>query len=320
MSAVPSNPATRWPPQGSGVARLNLQDLLALEAQGVRLARRRQGVRELGERHSRRLRARGLAYAESRPYQAGDDVRSIDWRVTARTARTHTKLFEEEREQPVWLCVDLRDSMHFGTRAAFKSVHAAHVAALLGWSALAGGDRVACLAWTRAGAVIRPPRRGREGLLAALGLLVRAGLDADSAIATRGAARMLAAPLIGSAGSRSRVYVLSDFIGFDAAAHTDLRSLAHRHALTLLQVIDPFEQSPPQLEGAWMVDASGGPVRFDPEAMAERPDAPARLSEQLTGIAMATGAGFFGALTTEAPCAVAERLLHGARPDGGLRR
>jgi len=321
MAAILSNPASRWPPLGSGVAHVRLEDLLALEAQGVRLARHREGTRDSGERHSARLRARGLAYAESRPYQTGDDARSIDWRVTARTTRTHTKLFEEEREQPVWLCVDLRESMHFGTRAAFKSVQAAHVAALLGWSALAGGDRVGCLALTSDGPKIRPPRRGRPALLAVLGLLVRAaGLvaRADTRAGTA-AVRVAAGPLIDAAGSRARVYVLSDFIAFDAAAFTELRALAHRHLLTLLQVVDPFEQSPPPLPGAWMSDAHGRPTRFDPQAMSERPDTPQRLGERLEQIATLTGAGFFTTLTTEAPRSVAKRLLAGARPRTGAR-
>ncbi len=313
-----TSPASRWPPQNTGVARVLLHDLLALEGSGVQLAQRRAGVRELGERRSQRLRARGLTYAESRPYQVGDDARSIDWRVTARSARTHTKLFEEEREQPVWLCVDLRPTMHFGTRAAFKSVHAAHVAALLGWSAMAAGDRIGCLTWSPRGITALPPRRGRPALLAALGLLARAGLKAEDnvALVPTGRIRATASALLAAAGSRTQLYVLSDFLAFDEVAFTELSTLGRRHRLAMLQVIDPFEEAPPALNGAWAIDDGGQPVRYDARTMSGRADTPARLAERLAGIATRTGGHHCLARTTESPAAVAARLLGAAERSG----
>lgn len=310
--------ASRWPPRNTGVARVLLQDLLGLEGPGVELAQRRAGVRELGERRSQRLRARGLTYAESRPYQVGDDARSIDWRVTARSARTHTKLFEEEREQPVWLCVDLRQTMHFGTRAAFKSVHAAHVAALLAWSAMAAGDRIGCLAWTPNGITALPPRRGRPALLAALGLLARAGLEALATPApeSTGRIRATASALLESAGSRAQIYVLSDFVAFDEVAFTELTALGRRHRLAMLQVIDPFEEAPPALNGAWAIDDGGQPMRFDARTMSGRADSPVRLGERLAGVAARTGGHHCSARTTESPAAVAARLLGAAGRPG----
>ena len=85
---------------------------------------------------------RGMEFDESRLYQAGDDVRTIDWRLMARTGRVHTKLFHEERERPVRMLVDARPSMRFGTRDSFKSVLAARAAATLAWAARDAGDRV----------------------------------------------------------------------------------------------------------------------------------------------------------------------------------
>jgi len=87
-------------------------------------------------------RGRGMEFDEARIYQPGDDARAIDWRVTARTGKMHTKLFHEERERPVLILVDLRASMHFGTRTQFKSVLAATIAAELAWVGIDGGDRV----------------------------------------------------------------------------------------------------------------------------------------------------------------------------------
>jgi Uncharacterized conserved protein (some members contain a von Willebrand factor type A (vWA) domain) len=92
--------------------------------------------------HDSRFRGRGMDYLESRAYQAGDDIRNMDWRVTARTGIAHTKLFQEERERPIYLLVDNNPSMRFATRGQFKSVIAAQIAAALGWSAVQQGDRV----------------------------------------------------------------------------------------------------------------------------------------------------------------------------------
>ena len=89
-----------------------------------------------------RFRGRGMEFDESRPYQPGDDPRSIDWRVTARSTTAYTKLFREERERPVLIAVDLRSNMHFATRGCFKSVNASHAAALLDIHRRVRGGRV----------------------------------------------------------------------------------------------------------------------------------------------------------------------------------
>ncbi len=89
-----------------------------------------------------------MNFSEVRPYQAGDDIRAIDWRVTARTGKTHTKLFTEEREQPVMLLIDLGTSMKFGSQLLLKSVQAAHFASLLSWLAVSEQDRIGAIIYT----------------------------------------------------------------------------------------------------------------------------------------------------------------------------
>ena len=96
------------------------------------------------------VKGRGMEYDESRPYQAGDEIRHIDWRVTARTGKAHTKLFREERERPVWLWIDFRAPMFFATRGRFKSVLAAELAALFAWTAARQGDRVGGMVFAEA--------------------------------------------------------------------------------------------------------------------------------------------------------------------------
>jgi uncharacterized protein (DUF58 family) len=87
-------------------------------------------------------KGRGMEFDEARHYQPGDDIRAIDWRVTARTGKTHTKIYREEKERPVFILCDLSNSMHFGSQLMFKSVQAAHLASLIAWSAAQKGDRV----------------------------------------------------------------------------------------------------------------------------------------------------------------------------------
>jgi uncharacterized protein (DUF58 family) len=91
------------------------------------------------------LRGRGMEYAESREYSIGDDARHIDWRLTARTGRAHTKLFQAERERLSLIVADTAPSLYFGTRVRFKSVQAARAGAVAAWAAVRDGDRVAAL-------------------------------------------------------------------------------------------------------------------------------------------------------------------------------
>lgn len=98
--------------------------------------------------HRSRTRGRGMEYTDVRNYQAGDEIRHMEWRITARTGRPHIKLYEEERERPVVILVDFNPSMYFGTRIAFKSLIAAHLASLIAWTANSTGDRVGGLAFS----------------------------------------------------------------------------------------------------------------------------------------------------------------------------
>lgn len=92
--------------------------------------------------HHSKLRGRGVDFDQVRVYQAGDDVRNIDWRVTARTQEPHTKLFHEERERPIFILVEQSQRLFFGSGLMFKSVLAAQAAALFGWAALGHNDRI----------------------------------------------------------------------------------------------------------------------------------------------------------------------------------
>ena len=112
-----------------------------------------------------RNKGRGMEFDEVRHYQTGDDIRAIDWRVTARTGKTHTKLFREELERPVLIATDLSASMHFGSQLLFKSVQAAHLAALVAWHAKNRGDRLGGIVFTQNEHLELKPRSRKEGVL-----------------------------------------------------------------------------------------------------------------------------------------------------------
>ena len=112
-----------------------------------------------------RSKGRGMEFDEVRHYQTGDDIRAIDWRVTARTGKTHTKLFREEVERPVLITTDLSASMSFGSELLFKSVQAAHLAALVAWHAKSRGDRIGGIVFNQVKHLELKPRSRRAGVL-----------------------------------------------------------------------------------------------------------------------------------------------------------
>jgi uncharacterized protein (DUF58 family) len=190
-----------------------------------------------------------MDYAESRLYSPGDDVRRIDWRVTARTGRTHTKLFELERSNDVYCIVDQRAPMRFGTRAAFKSVVAAQVAALAGWAAAEGGDRFGALIAGEHDGSIRVG--AAEGSTPALCAALAAVASDDAALAaqapggdapvTQTALDHLAARAAGEAAIGTRFVVVSDFADPDAAVSSAVKMLRARGDVVLVWVFDPME-------------------------------------------------------------------------------
>ena len=112
-----------------------------------------------------RSKGQGMEFDEVRHYQTGDDVRAIDWRVTARTGKTHTKLFREEVERPVLIATDLTASMKFGSQLLFKSVQASHVASLIAWHVKARGDRIGGIVFNNSDHCELKPRSRKAGVL-----------------------------------------------------------------------------------------------------------------------------------------------------------
>ena len=184
-----------------------------------------------------------MEYSESRIYFPGDDIRSIDWRVTARTGRVHTKLFNEERDRPVLFVVDLGDHMRFGTRQAFKSVVAAEAASLLAWTAADHGDRVGGLVLAGAHAAESRFRSGRRGALALFRTLARCEVEAREPAG--GGIEDAVSRLHKVARPGTLVITISDFSRMRDSMGEQFAKLRERNDLLCVWVYDRLEAVPP---------------------------------------------------------------------------
>lgn len=184
------------------------------------------------------FKGRGMEFDETRLYQPGDDIRSIDWRVTARTGKTHTKLFREEREKPVFISVDNRASMQFATRGVFKSVQAKKLAALLAWIANHQGDRIGGQIFSETSCREFKPQNGKHYVLHLLNGLVNPEKREEN---TFNLDHVLAR-LSQHARPGSLVYVISDFRGMNALTENYLSKLSEHSDVVLIFIYDPLEK------------------------------------------------------------------------------
>jgi len=194
--------------------------------------------------HTSVFRGRGMEFDESRPYAPGDDARYLDWRVTARTSRPHTKLFREERERPVLLAVDYRATMRFATQGSFKTVVAARLAAVLAWRAEQEGDRVGGCIFSEQGRLEIRPQRGKPAVLRWLDRLVAQATPeptTDTARTPGLALRDTLTRLPQQARPGSLLFILSDFRDIDAQGWISLARLSRHSEVVLVFIHDPLE-------------------------------------------------------------------------------
>ena len=154
---------------------VDLAELVRLQfkARGYTFMPRQPVHSALAGRHASRLRGRGLNFEEIRGYLPGDDIRSMDWRVTARTGKPHVRVYTEERDHPVLLLIDQRQNMFFGSRRAMKSVVAAEAAALAAWRVFQQGDRVGAIVFNDREIVEIKPQRSRDQVMRILETVTR---------------------------------------------------------------------------------------------------------------------------------------------------
>ncbi len=187
-------------------------------------------------------KGRGMEFDEVRLYQPGDDIRSIDWKVTARTGKPHTKIFREERERPVFISVDRRRTMHFATRGLFKSVQAARLSALIAWAAQHHGDRIGGQIFAEDYCQELKPQNGRHGVLRFLNALVKP----SSAFKQAFSFERVLARLQHHARPGSLIYLVSDFRGLGESSEAYMAKLSRHCELVLIFIYDPLEMALPE--------------------------------------------------------------------------
>ena len=239
--------------------RIDLAHLRRLQgsAKALSFLPRQPARSVLNGRHASRLRGRGLNFEELRDYMPADDVRSIDWKVTARTGKPHVRVFTEERDRPALIVVDQRMSMFFGSVLNMKSVTAAECAALAAYRILDQGDRVGGIVFgDQTLAEIRPQRskaalnRFLTALADANGLLRADALDVEPIPLNR-----VLQSVARIAPRNHIVIVLSDFDGIDDQTHRLVSGLSRHNDLVLGLVSDPFAHELP--EGLKLVVSDG---------------------------------------------------------------
>ena len=231
--------------------RVTREELLQLRhsVRDLPLDSRKAATSVISGAHVSRFRGRGMDYLESRGYQPGDDIRSMDWRVTARSGRAHIKVYQEERERPIVVMLDLGPGMFFATRGAFKSVIAARAAALIGWTAVHNGDRIGALLFNGGHHELRP-LGGSRGVLRLIRTLVEM---TDPARAPGGRSDSDSGQHLNDALMRLRrvarpgslVFLLSDFYGCDTDTRRHLQYLRKHNDVIALQIVDTLEMAPP---------------------------------------------------------------------------
>jgi len=217
-------------------------------AQSININAQSKALALLAGRRKIRQRGRGVDFEEVRLYAPGDDVRSIDWRVTARSGDPHTKLFHEDREQPIVLLVDLRSPMWFGSRNRFKTVLASNIASLLALAGLVAAERVGGKDMTKSGLFEIKPQRSKRSVLRLLRLMESA--TAPSASSNNGESdtwSIALSQLKSLSRPGARLMLISDFTDLltDTSVEKTLRDIVSHRQVVCFKITDPLDAELP---------------------------------------------------------------------------
>lgn len=236
----------------------------------------------LAGRHASRLRGRGLNFEEIRRYLPGDDIRSMDWHVTARTRKPHVRVYTEERDHPVLLLIDQRQNMFFGSRRAMKSVVAAEAAALAAWRVFSQGDRVGAVVFNDHDIIEIKPHRSRNQVLRILEAVTRYNhlLSAESAVEPNPAMYNEALRRVLRLATHDYLVTsISDGFGIDAETfRLGTQIAAHNDAIVLF-IYDALEAELPDA-GRLVFGQAGRQLEIDSGAISLRKKFSARFRDR----------------------------------------
>lgn len=240
--------ATNNTPSGAYVSLEALQQLRHMAKQCLMRTGKSSAAR--GGHHQSRMVNRGMEFEDVRPYQAGDDIRSIDWRVTARTQVTHSKRYSEEKEKPIITVVDQRRSSFFGSQPCFKSVYSCQLAAIINWATVASGDRSGGVVLGCENIHDTRPARSHKTVNRWLQQLATANhqLSAtarDTQTLSDGLQHVMRTTHTGT-----EIILLSDCYDLNEQCEQHLFYLSRRHRITMVWVVDQLEMALPAMTTA----------------------------------------------------------------------
>jgi uncharacterized protein (DUF58 family) len=228
--------------KAEGITWISPQSLIQLRQKASQISLNKSIIHaKQGGAYLSSFKGRGMEFDESRIYQAGDDIRNMDWRVTARTGTAHTKVFQEERERPVLLCLDLNASMMFATRNKFKSVIATEIAALISWSAANNNDRIGGLIFSSDEHHEIKPRRGKAAVLDFIGRATKHKAWTHQHSESKRNMVTAISRLRKVTRPGSLVFMISDFRHMDEKAYSHLANIARHNDIVLIKITDPIE-------------------------------------------------------------------------------
>lgn len=205
-----------------------------------------------------KIRGQGMDFDQIRQYQFGDDIRSIDWKSSARLQKTYIKTYKEERQRPIFLLIDLNNSMLFASKKAFKSVVSARLATLFAFLALKLNDKIGVIIYSQNHHFELKPKSPKTAINLLIGALVELHakalqeIDNNRPKAHPNTFEFALSRLNHATKSGSLAIIISDFFDFDVAAQTWVQRLSKRNQVWLNFVYDPLEQAPPKADDYWV--------------------------------------------------------------------
>jgi len=243
--------------QGDGLVYANLNELrrLQFKTRGFSFLPNQPANSLLSGKHVSKLRGRGLNFEELRHYRPGDDIRAMDWKVTQRTGKPHIKVYTEERERNVYIAVDQRMTMFFGSTHKMKSVIASELAALMAWRVIETGDRVGALIYNDTDIKVIPAKRGRQHVVGILAELINKNhelklSDKDNNVTNQSFTRsfnQMLAKLSNISGHNSLIILITDGHGWDEQSSDYIKKLRQHSEIIACHVNDPLEMNLPEM-------------------------------------------------------------------------
>lgn len=237
----------------------------------------------LSGKHVSRLRGRGLNFEELRHYRPGDDIRSMDWKVTQRTGKPHIKVYTEEKERNVYLAIDQRMTMFFGSQGKMKSVIAAELAALMAWRIIETGDRIGAVIYNDEDIKVIPAKRGRQHVISILSEVIKKNhqlcvVNNQAATDHKSlsfAYNKMLMKLRNVCGHNALVFLIGDGHGWDKQSSDHIKQLRQHNEVIACHVFDPLEMQLPEMsqmvvsDGNWQIQFSSQDANTQQKYQAE---------------------------------------------------